>query len=125
MQSLLIKQVLLFKFLVELLKMVCSLQVYMNYQKTMIPKSLHILGAGIGINRTKWDNVTVAGTNSGDSWVSNVAGQVKVGAAFETSKTSDFYLEGVYGYQAGYTLDNFEWGNVNSWSVRTGLKFKI
>tara|TARA_B100000965_G_scaffold364467_1_gene348160 strand:+ start:103 stop:765 length:663 start_codon:yes stop_codon:yes gene_type:complete len=83
------------------------------------------IGAGIGINRTKWDNVTVAGTNSGDSWVSNVAGQLKVGAAMETSETSDFYLEGVYGYQAGYTLDNFEWGNVNSWSVRTGLKFKI
>ena len=81
------------------------------------------LGAGIGYNRTKWDNVTVAGTNSGDSWVSNIAGQLKVGTMVEVSKASDFYLEGVYSLQAGYEVDGFEWGNVGAVSVRSGLKF--
>ena len=81
------------------------------------------LGAGIGYNRTKWDNVTVAGTNSGDSWVSNIAGQIKVGTMVEVSKASDFYVEGVYSLQAGYEVDNFEWGNVSAVSVRSGLKF--
>ena len=81
------------------------------------------LGAGIGYNRTKWDNVTVAGTNSGDSWVSNIAGQLKVGTMVEVSEASDFYLEGIYSLQAGYEVDDFEWGNVGSVSVRSGLKF--
>ena len=83
------------------------------------------IGGGIGYNRTKWDNVTVAGTNSGDSWVSNVATQLKVGTLVEMSEKSDFYLEGVYGLQSGYTVDGFTWGNVGSMSIRTGLKFKF
>ena len=83
------------------------------------------IGGGIGYNRTKWDNVTVAGTNSGDSWVSNVATQIKVGTLVEMSEKNDFYLEGVYGLQSCYTVDNFTWGNVGSISVRTGLKFKF
>lgn len=83
------------------------------------------IGGGIGYNRTKWDNVTVAGTNSGDSWVSNVATQIKVGTLVDMSEKSDFYLEGVYGLQSGYTVDGFTWGNVGSISVRTGLKFKF
>ena len=53
--------------------------------------SLHI-SERIGLNRTKWDNVTVAGTNSGDSWVSNVAGQLKVGTIIDF-EISDFFLE--------------------------------
>tara|TARA_B100000131_G_C18065121_1_gene592142 strand:+ start:75 stop:722 length:648 start_codon:yes stop_codon:yes gene_type:complete len=81
------------------------------------------IGAGIGYNRTKWDNVTVAGTNFGDSWVSNVATQLKVGTLFDVSEESDFFIEGVYSLQSGYTLDNFTWGTVGAWSVRTGLKF--
>ena len=83
------------------------------------------IGGGIGYNRTKWDNVTVAGTNSGDSWVSNVATQIKVGTLVDMNEKSDFYLEGVYGLQSGYTVDGFTWGNVGSMSVRTGLKFKF
>ena len=83
------------------------------------------LGAGIGYNRTKWDNVTVAGTNSGDSWVSNVAGQLKVGTTVEVGETSDFYLEGVYSLQAGHEEDGFEWGSVSALSARTGIKFKL
>ena len=83
------------------------------------------IGGGIGYNRTKWDNVTVAGTNSGDSWVSNVATQLKVGTFVDVSEQSDFYLEGVYSLQSGYTVDGFTWGNVGSMSVRTGLKFKF
>ena len=27
------------------------------------------VGAGIGLNWTKWDNVTVTGVNLGDTWV--------------------------------------------------------
>ena len=83
------------------------------------------IGGGIGYNRTKWDNFTVAGTNSGDSWVSNVATLLKLGTIFEMSETNDFYLEWVYGLQSGYTVDGFTWGNVGSMSVRTGLKFKF
>ena len=83
------------------------------------------IGAGIGYNRTKWDNVTVAGTNFGDSWVSNVATQLKVGTLVNVSEKSDFYLEGVYSIQSGYTENNFTWGTVGSVSVRTGLKFNF
>ena len=83
------------------------------------------IGGGIGYNRTKWDNVTVAGTNSGDSWVSNVATQLKVGTLVDVSETSEFFLEGVYSLQAGYDDDGFEWGNVYATSLRTGIKFKF
>ena len=83
------------------------------------------IGGGIGYNRTKWDNVTVAGTNSGDSWVSNVASQFKVGTIVDVSETSEFFLEGVYSLQAGYEEDGFEWGNVSATSLRTGIKFKF
>ena len=83
------------------------------------------IGGGIGYNRTKWDNVTVAGTNSGDSWVSNVATQLKVGTLVDVSETSEFFLEGVYSLQAGYDDGGFEWGNVYATSLRTGIKFKF
>ena len=83
------------------------------------------IGAGVGINKTEWDNITVAGSNVGGGWVSNVAGQVKVGTAVEMSETNDFYLEGVYSLQGGYTVDNFEYGSVNTWGIRTGFKFRI
>ena len=83
------------------------------------------IGAGVGINKTEWDNITVAGSNVGGGWVSNVAGLVKVGTAVEMSETNDFYIEGVYSLQGGYTVDNFEYGSVNSWGIRTGLKFRL
>ena len=83
------------------------------------------IGAGVGINKTEWDNITVAGSNVGGGWVSNVAGQLKVGTAVEISETNDFYLEGVYSLQGGYTVDKFEYGSVNTWGIRTGFKFKI
>ena len=83
------------------------------------------VGAGIGYTQTKWDNVTVAGTNSGDSWVSNVAGQLKIGTLVDMSEKTDVYLEGVYSLQAGYTVDDFTWGSVGAVSLRTGLKFKF
>ena len=79
------------------------------------------VGAGIGLNWTKWDNVTVTGVNLGDTWVRNLAGQVKVGSLVGLSEKSDFFLEGVYTLQGGYE----EWGNVGGISVRTGLKFKF
>ena len=83
------------------------------------------IGAGVGINKTEWDNITVAGSNVGGGWVSNVAGQVKVGTAVKMSETNDLYLEGVYSLQGGYTVDNFEYGSVNTWGIRTGFKFRI
>ena len=83
------------------------------------------IGAGVGINKTEWDNITVAGSNVGGGWVSNVAGQVKVGTAVKMSEKNDFYLEGVYSLQGGYTVDNFEYGSVNTWGIRTGFKFGI
>ena len=83
------------------------------------------LGAGLGINKTEWDNITVAGSNVGGGWVSNVAGQVKVGTAVKMSETNALYLEGVYSLQGGYTVDNFEYGSVNTWGIRTGFKFRI
>ena len=79
------------------------------------------VGAGIGLNWTKWDNVTVTGVNLGDTWVRNLAGQVKVGSLVGLNEKSDFFLEGVYTLQGGYE----EWGNVGGISVRTGLKFKF
>ena len=81
------------------------------------------IGAGIGINKTEWDNITVAGSNVGGGWVSNVAGQVKVGTAVEIGESSDFYLEGIYSLQGGYTVSSFEYGSVDAWSIRSGLKF--
>ena len=83
------------------------------------------IGAGIGINKTEWDNITVAGSNVGGGWVSNVAGQVKVGTAVEISETNDFFLEGVYSLQGGFTVDEFEYGSVGALSIRTGFKFRI
>jgi len=79
------------------------------------------IGAGIGLNWTKWDNITVAGTNIGDTWVRNFAGQLKIGTTIDMSQESDFYLEGVYALQGGYE----EYENVGSMSIRTGLKFKF
>ncbi|MBO6974086.1 MAG: porin family protein [Prochlorococcus marinus CUG1435] len=83
------------------------------------------IGAGIGINKTEWDNITVAGSNVGGGWVSNFAGQLKVGTAVEMNETSDFYIEGVYSLQGGYTVDDFEYGSVDAWSIRAGLKFRM
>ena len=83
------------------------------------------IGAGIGINKTEWDNITVAGSNVGGGWVSNVAGQVKVGTAVEIGESSDFYLEGIYSLQGGYTVSGFEYGSVDAWSIRTGIKFSL
>ena len=54
-----------------------------------------------------------------------MATQLKVGTFVDVSEQSDFYLEGVYSLQSGYTVDGFTWGNVGSMSVRTGLKFKF
>ena len=88
-------------------------------------KFIPYVGGGIGINRTKWDDVTVAGTNSGDSWVRNWATQLKVGTIVDVGEASDFYLEGVYSLQASYEEDGFWWGNTGTMSVRTGLKFKF
>ena len=88
-------------------------------------KIIPYIGAGIGVNKTEWDNITVAGSNVGGGWVSNFAGQVKVGTTVEMGETSDFYLEGVYALQGGYTVDNFEYGSVDAWSIRSGLKFRI
>ena len=79
------------------------------------------IGAGIGLNWTKWDNITVAGTNIGGTWVRNLAGQLKIGTTIDMSQESDFYLEGVYALQGGYE----EYENVGSMSIRTGLKFKF
>jgi len=79
------------------------------------------VGAGIGLNWTKWDNVTVAGTNIGGTWVRNLAGQLKVGTLVDLGEKSDFYLEGVYALQGGYE----EYGSVSAASIRTGLKFKF
>ena len=78
------------------------------------------IGAGAGLNWTKWDNVTVTGTNLGDTWVRNLAGQLKIGTIVDISETSDFYLEGVYTVQGGYE----EYGTVGAMSLRTGIKFK-
>ena len=83
------------------------------------------IGGGIGYNRTKWENVTVASYNSGNSWVSNIAGQLKVGTLVDVSEKNDFYLEGIYSLQSGLEADGFTWGNVGAISVRTGLKFKF
>ena len=88
-------------------------------------KIVPYIGAGIGINKTEWDNITVAGSNVGGGWVSNVAGQVKVGTAVEIGESSDFYLEGIYSLQGGYTVSSFEYGSVDAWSIRSGLKFRI
>ena len=41
------------------------------------------------------------------------------------SETNDFFLEGVYSLQGGYTVDNFEYGSVDTWGIRTGFKFRI
>ena len=79
------------------------------------------VGAGIGINWTKWDNVTITGTNIGGTWVRNLAGQLKVGTLVDLGEKSDFYLEGVYALQGGYA----EYGTVSAASIRTGLKFKF
>ncbi len=83
------------------------------------------LGAGIGINKTEWDNITVAGSDAGSGWVTNFAGQLKVGTAVEISETNDFFLEGVYSLQGGFTVDEFEYGSVSALSIRTGFKFRI
>ena len=68
------------------------------------------VGAGMGLNWTKWDNITVAGTNIGDTWVRNLAGQLKIGTIVDVSEANDFFLEGVYTVQGGYE----EYGSVGA-----------
>ena len=83
------------------------------------------IGAGLGISRTNWDDITVAGTNLGDSWVQHWAYQLKVGTTMEVSETNDLYIEGVYSGQPGFEDDGLDWGSVNAWSARAGIKFKL
>tara|TARA_A100001035_G_scaffold266152_1_gene248936 strand:+ start:279 stop:917 length:639 start_codon:yes stop_codon:yes gene_type:complete len=79
------------------------------------------VGAGIGLNWAKWENVTVTGSNIGDTWVRNLAGQFKVGTTVDVSEKSEFFLEGAYTVQAAYE----DWGDVSGASLRTGIKFKF
>lgn len=91
----------------------------------LTPRIIPYIGGGIGGTSYSYGAGTVGGEAYKADGVGSFAYQAKAGVSYVLSSRADLYVEGTYQGAAGYVLSNEDYGTINVWGAKAGLRWRF
>lgn len=91
----------------------------------LTPRIIPYIGGGIGGTNYSYGAGTVGGESYKADGVGTFAYQAKAGVTYVVSRRADLYVEGTYQGGAGYVLSNENYGPINVWGAKAGLRWRF
>jgi opacity protein-like surface antigen len=83
------------------------------------------IGGGIGYTNVGTPNFNIGSFNSGSANRGLFGYQAKVGVSYAASRSTDLFLEGVYSGASGFSSNNVNYGSLNEWGAKLGVRFRF